>query len=129
MKKKQTEPTEIITLQDLKDPKILSDKIEEFYLTSKSFPRTPHHLYKFLGVDFFTVMELEVDPEIKRIFDITRGNLYTEIIDFGFMTDKSFAKYYLDRYPENSGNISISNGTTVVINLDNTPGYDLEDLD
>jgi len=60
---------------------------------------TPHHLYNYLNLTWEEAMFIEsMDEDMGRLLRMAKMDAVISIIDNGFLDDKSFSKWYLDKY-------------------------------
>ena len=101
-------------------PKKLQDRLNEFF---DRYPQpTKSHLYRFLGLDWIKSLELKkLNQDISLLLTEAENICETEIIEQGFEKDKSFAKYYLDKYHVTPDDVHQQADTKIEIILDTGP--------
>ena len=101
-------------------PKKLQDRLNEFF---DRYPiPTKSHLYRFLGLDWIKSQELKnLNPDIQLLLIEAENLCETNIIEQGFEKDKSFAKYYLDKYHVTPDDVQEQQDYKIEIVLDTGP--------
>ena len=75
-----------------------------------------------INLTFDMVMTLEQEQDIKLAFELCRQRLVLNVIDNGFLDDKSFSKWYLDKYiPSSPEVLDQISDTSITITLDHGP--------
>jgi len=76
----------------------LIQKIETFFNMKTNTIQTKSHLYVHLGYTESQVQKLKESPEVKEILEIAENICNLQVIEHGFQVDKSFGRWYLERY-------------------------------
>ena len=97
-------------------------QIDDFFLQPGI--KTPFHLYQFLGITYQEGIELQGIPELAGMIEFAKDRTRVEIIDNGFLEDKSFSKWYLEKFQDE---VKVNNTSPVInITLDTTPSPHLD---
>ena len=102
--------------------KKMEQVLNEFFLSNELL--TKNHLYSYLNIDWITALELKkASSDIKMLLTKAENECELNVINLGFDTDKSFPKYYLDKYQSTPGDVleQIDSTPEIHIHLDTTP--------
>ncbi len=82
----------------IKSPKHLEKLLDDFFMLDV-FPLTLTHLYSYLNITYFISLKLKGDnPKYNTLLTAAENMVELQVIQNGFKEDKSFSKWYLERY-------------------------------
>ena len=99
---------------------VLLRLLEDFFDDEEIPVKSLSHLYSWLNTDFIDIEQKKtLNSEIRQLLESAERFCECWVIEQGFVSDRSFARYYLDKYhKKEADSASPTLPTTVNIVLD-----------